>query len=104
MQCFEENEEGMREWPHQAKPERVEFSPASIDPLRCCNRSAHAPLIVAAAIASAGDIFICVHARDRTNGMLGVGEEPGLKSVATATATPDVISFRAGGKFCMPRE
>jgi len=54
-------------------------------------------LIVAAAIASAGDIFMCVHARDRTNGMLGVGEEPGLKSVARAIATPESISFRAAG-------
>jgi hypothetical protein len=29
-------------------------------------------------MASAGDIFICVHASDITNGTLGVGDEPGL--------------------------
>ena len=34
--------------------------------------------MVAAEIASAGDIFMCVQAKDNTNGMLGVGEEPGL--------------------------
>jgi len=44
------------------------FDPSS----RAC-----APLIVAAAIASAGDIFMCVHANERTNGMLLVGELPG---------------------------
>jgi hypothetical protein len=36
------------------------------------------PLMVAAAIASAGDIFICVQASDIAIGMLSVGEEPGL--------------------------
>ena len=41
-------------------------------------RNAHAPLIVDAAIASAGDIFMCVQASDMTNGMLAVGELPGL--------------------------
>jgi hypothetical protein len=48
---------------------------------RCCPcgsamRSAHAPLMVAAATASAGDIFMCVHANDIAIGMLIVGEVP----------------------------
>ena len=60
--------------------------------------------MVAAEIASAGDIFMWVQASDNTNGMLGVGEEPGLKSVARATGTPASINFRAGGNFSKPRK
>jgi len=52
--------------------------PRSMLPFRSARRSAQAPLIVAAAIASAGYIFIWVHASERMNGMLGVGEVPGL--------------------------
>jgi hypothetical protein len=54
-------------------------------------------LTVAAAIASAGDIFICVQARERTIGIDGVGEEPGLKSLASTTARPASIISRARG-------
>src|ERR1700749_290810 len=68
-------------------------------PLRSAAQSDQAPLIVAAAIASSGVIFICVHARESANGMLTVGDVPGLKSVASATATPASISLRAGG-YC----
>ena len=41
-------------------------------------RSAHAPLMVAAAIASAGNIFMWVQASDIAIGILKVGEVPGL--------------------------
>jgi len=34
--------------------------------------------MVAAAIASAGVIFMCVQASETMNGILGVGEVPGL--------------------------
>ena len=53
-------------------------SPARSSLLVAASRSAQAPLIVAAEIASAGDIFMCVQASDSTNGMLSVGDEPGL--------------------------
>ena len=53
--------------------------------------------MVAAVMASDGVIFICVQARDRIIGMDGVGEEPGLKSVASTTASPDwIIVARVG--------
>ena len=52
--------------------------PGSIVPFRSATRSAHAPLMVAAAMASAGDIFICVHASDIAIGILRVGDVPGL--------------------------
>ena len=57
----------------------------------------YAAFKVDAVIASAGDIFICVHARDRTIGMLGVGDDPGLKSVASTIASPVSIISRARG-------
>ena len=57
----------------------------------------YAALMVAAVIASAGVIFICVQASDRIIGMEGVGEEPGLKSVASTTARPASIISRASG-------
>ena len=46
---------------------------------------------------SAGVIFIWVAARDKTIGIDEVGDEPGLKSVATTTASPASIISRAGG-------
>ena len=53
--------------------------------------------MVDAAIASAGDIFICVHANESTIDMEGVGEEPGLKSVAMTRASPaSIISLARG--------
>ena len=58
--------------------------------------NAQAEFIVAATIVSAGVIFICVQASDKTNCMFSVGEVPGLKSVASATAAPLSISLRAG--------
>ena len=51
--------------------------------------------MVAAVMASAGVIFICVQASERIMGMEGVGEEPGLKSVASTTARPTSIMSRA---------
>jgi cell division transport system permease protein len=56
-----------------------------------------AALTVAAVIASAGVIFICVHASDSTSGIEAVGDEPGLKSVASTTARPMSIICRAAG-------
>ena len=55
-----------------------------------------APLIVAALIASSGRIRIPVHAIATTRFMLPLGEEPGLKSEASAIAQPASISARAG--------
>jgi hypothetical protein len=57
----------------------------------------YAGLIVDAEIASAGNTFICVHASDKTIGMLAVGDDPGLKSVAITTARPVPIISRARG-------
>src|SRR5882672_2838987 len=57
----------------------------------------YAALIVAAAPASAGDIFICAEASVRTNSIEGVGDDPGLKSVARTTANPASIIARASG-------
>ena len=48
----------------------------------------------AVVIASAGVIFICVQASDRIIGMDVVGEEPGLKSVASTAGRPS-RSWRA---------
>src|ERR1700730_11390737 len=55
-----------------------------------------AALMVVAVIASAGDMCICVEARERTNGIDGEGDEPGLKSVAKTMARPASIIARAG--------
>ena len=52
--------------------------------------------MVAAAMASAGVMRICVHASERIICILSVGEVPGLKSVASATMAPASISARAG--------
>jgi hypothetical protein len=54
-------------------------------------------LIVAAVTLSAGVIFICVAASERIIVIDGVGDEPGLKSVANTTASPASIISRAGG-------
>src|SRR5215467_14972847 len=61
-----------------AKTARSASLPGSKVPFLFSNFSANAPLMVAAAIASAGDMRIWVQASDRTNGILGVGEDPGL--------------------------
>ena len=58
----------------------------------------YAAFTVEAVIASAGDIFICVHARDRTIGMLRVGEDPGLKSV-TGTTARDLVAAGVSGEL-----
>src|SRR5436190_4470606 len=71
--------------------------PASSDPILLPRFNEYAALIVAALIASAGDIFICVHASDKIIGSEGVGDEPGLKSVASTTASPASIISRARG-------
>src|SRR5204863_8990100 len=71
--------------------------PASNEPILSPRFNEYAALIVAAVIASAGDIFICVHASERTIGIDGVGDEPGLKSVARTTASPaSIISLARG--------
>src|SRR5262247_3677729 len=54
-------------------------------------------------MASAGDIFICVEASVSTNIIEGVGEDPGLKSVARTTANPASIIARASGYRHEPR-
>src|SRR6476619_1296626 len=60
-------------------------------------RSARAPPTVAASSASAGVRRISRTATAMQNAMLVVYEEPGLQSVATATATPASTSRRASG-------
>jgi len=69
----------------------------SNDPILSPRFNEYAALIVAPVIASAGDIFICVQASDKTIGIDGVGDEPGLKSVASTTARPASIISRASG-------
>ena len=61
-------------------------------------------LIVAAVKLSAGDIFIWVHAKDKIIGIEVVGEDPGLKSVASITASPASIISRAFGYRSLPNE
>ena len=71
--------------------------PGSSEPILSPRFRLYAALIVDAVIASAGDIFIWVQARERIIGILGVGEEPGLKSVAITTASPaSIISLARG--------
>ena len=53
--------------------------------------------MVAATIDSAALIFNCVAASDSTIGIDAVGDDPGLKSVASTTGSPDSIIFRAAG-------
>src|SRR5207237_3505042 len=65
--------------------------------------SEYAGLIVVAVTASAGDIFICVQASERTIGVDGVGDDPGLKSVASTTARPASIISRARGYELDPK-
>src|SRR5947199_9948445 len=77
--------------------------PASSDPILSPRLKEYAALIVAAVIVCAGDIFIWVQASDRTIGIDGVGDEPGLKSVARTTARPASIISRARGYEVDPR-
>ena len=49
--------------------------------------------MVDAVIASAGDIFICVQASDKTIGIETVGDEPGLKSVAITSGDEFFCQF-----------
>ena len=58
--------------------------------------SAWAALMVEAMIASAGVMRSERQASAIVIGTLGVNEEPGLKSVASATGVPASISRRAG--------
>ncbi len=53
--------------------------------------------MVAAVMASAGVIFMCVQASESTIGIDAVGDEPGLKSVASTTGRPSEIICRAAG-------
>src|SRR5215469_5306206 len=52
--------------------------PGSIEPFREASPRLCPPLMVAAAITSAGVILICVQASESTKGMLTTGDEPGL--------------------------
>ena len=52
--------------------------------------------VLEAVMASAGSIRICVHARFMMSGSDSVMQEPGLKSLAIATATPRSIIILAG--------
>src|ERR1044072_2977496 len=76
--------------------------PDSNEPMLSPRFNEYAALIVAALIASAGDIFICVQASERTIGIDGVGDEPGLKSVASTTASPASIISRPRGYVVDP--
>src|ERR1044071_832842 len=71
--------------------------PASREPISSPRPRLYAALMVAAQRLSAGVIFMCVEANDSTIGMEGVGDEPGLKSVARTTASPASIISRAPG-------
>ena len=53
--------------------------------------------MVAAVMDSAGVIFICVEASESTMGIEAVGDDPGLKSVASTTGSPSSIIWRAAG-------
>lgn len=64
--------------------------------MRAWRAREYAALMVAAAMASAGVMRICVQARDKIAGMESVGLVPGLKSVARATMAPASMSLRAG--------
>src|ERR1041384_4884234 len=77
--------------------------PGSREPTIDSQPILQAPLTVAALIASAGVIRICVQAMDRIICIEGVGELPGLKSVASATDTPASINARAGAYRLSPR-
>ncbi len=55
--------------------------------------------MVDAVIDSAGVIFICVAASESIIGIDGVGDEPGLKSVAMTIPRPAAIMARASGYF-----
>ena len=52
--------------------------PRVIEPTSCCSSNAQAVLIVAALIASAGVIFILMHASEIISGIFPDGELPGL--------------------------
>ena len=70
--------------------------PGVMLPMFSDNPIAYAPLIVAAAMASSGSIPIYKQASESTNAMLPEGEEPGLKSEASAIGNPASIILRAG--------
>ena len=63
-----------------------------MEPVRSAIRSACAPLIVAAAIASAGVMCIWVHANDRTIGMLTV-----VGNLAFTTAATYLVQVSQSG-------
>ena len=70
--------------------------PTSMLPTVADMSSAAAPFSVAAVIASSGVMCICVQAMVIIIGIENDMHEPGLKSLAIATATPASMSFRAG--------
>src|SRR5688572_3543065 len=75
---------------------RFAFLPTVMLPTSFWTSIAQAPLTVAALIASSGNIFICMQLIATTRFILPDGEEPGLKSEASAIAAPVSISFLAG--------
>ena len=64
---------------------------------------AAAPFTVAATMASAADIRSWLTPRVNISGKFTVGDVPGLKSVASATAAPAAIRSRAGARAVFPR-
>lgn len=63
--------------------------------IKLCSMAA-APLMVSAFKASSGSIFNLIQAKDKIKDMLPLGEEPGLKSLASATQRLFSIIFLAG--------
>src|SRR5207249_8584942 len=76
--------------------------PTSNEPISSIRLKLAAALTVAAVTASVGLIRICVTASESIIGIDGLGDEPGLKSVATITASPASIMARASGYFFEP--
>ena len=72
-----------------------QFDPAVVRP-PVFDGSRDGGVRLAADIASAGVMRICVHASERIIGILTVGLVPGLKSVAKPMMAPASISLRAG--------
>ena len=65
---------------------------------------AQAPLMVAAEIASAGDIFMWVQARDSTNGILGVGDEPRIVIRGQSERNRGINKLAGGWKDPEPKK
>src|SRR5450432_1017270 len=77
---------------------RLAILPVLMEPSKFPKPMANAPLMVAALKASSGISFICIQAMAITIFIFPVGEDPGLKSLASARAAPASNNLRAGGK------